>query len=517
MNIPNHLLIPFSAEKLINAQVFWCAGDRQTLLSRYAYLIPDGETFNDLLLDSDSRKTFYAERYGGTGTALNGGGARVGLCDGYQVKGIGRTPVAGASAEQWYSYGGLTLIDAIHETINYHVVNALLPHGAVEIAGIILTGNNSALAETDTPDDLSTRFGSGALLVRKNVVRPAHFLPSEDYQPLTPLPYSELSRVKSLVRAYCSQFPSQEALIDWMSERVLRFAQQMTKARVCRLYHGAPSSSNFSIDAAWLDLTNTSFCHSGRNDGFPYRWLDDIDIDSLTFTPWFYFMCKYSGLDLNTEAFSQYYRDAVAYYQPIYLLWVLGIDLEEWPDESIETLARPLAADISELLYTPILSVETTHWDDQLASFIIALYTSPLHQGHAILMELLTALSLDPHTCLITSLRRCLITDVFDKKNVSALFRNQDMALECQQSYLQDYIACTSWAFANSDIMLEHHGAVVRVNTTTHTYRLSTEQYCRTFHSLNTLLSGLEEPHPVPPFIRTYLKVFDRYLGCLPC
>lgn len=512
MNIPSHLLIPFTAQRVVDAHVFWCADhDEQALLDAYAYVIPNGETFTDLILDPRQSKTFHAERYGGIGTALNGGGARVGLSDAYQVKGIGRTPVAGATAEQWYSYGALTLTDAIHETINYHLVNALLPHGAVPIAGIIVTGQDSALAETDTPDDLSTRFGHGALLIRRNSIRPAHFLPCEDYQPLSALRYSELSRVKSLVRHWCAQFPREEDVIAWMSECVLRFARQMTKARVCRLYHGAPSSSNFTIDGTWLDLTNTSFSLSGHNQGSPYKWLDDVRLESLTFEPWFYFVCKYHHLALNVGTFTQYYRDAITHYEPIYALSVIGIDIAEWPNEVIQSLAMPLAQRITDTLYTPIHSAAAGVWDRRLAEFILTLFNQTSHPGHHALMLLLQELNLDTHACLITALRRCLMSTVFEKHQVKCTLARHSVNLTDYQQTVQDYIDCSAWAFEHSDVVLRHDDLKITVSAEGQGYRVSQPGHTKQGLSLERLLATTEMPSflaPISPSFTVTESVF---------
>lgn len=514
MNIPSHLLIPFSAQRVVDAYVFWSSEhDEQALLDAYAYVIPNGETFTDLVLDPLQKKTFHAERYGGIGTALNGGGARVGLSDTYQVKGIGRTPVAGATAEQWYSYGALTLTDAIHEAINCHLVNALLPHGAVDIIGIIVTGNHSALAETDTPENLSTRFGKGALLVRHNSIRPAHFIPCEDYMSIIDLPYSELSRVKSLVRDWRAQFTCEEDIISWMSECVIRFARQMTKARVCRLYHGAPSSSNFTIDGTWLDLTNTSFSLSGHNQGYPYKWLDDVDIEPLTFEPWFYFLCKYSRLDLNVSTFSKYYREAVSHYEPIYALSVIGIDIAEWPNEIIQSIATPIARRVTDILYTPNQSEEADVWDLPLANFILNIFTQTLHPDHQLLMRLLKELALDIHISLITALRRCLMVSLFEKKHVKRTLAENSMTLADHQQTMQNYINCSAWAFEHSDVVLRHDGLEIKVNNYGQGYYLSQHQHTELVISLDRLLSISD----IPIFFHPYLTEFHRFRESLSC
>lgn len=266
------LYFPFEAVACPSAETLWISRDydarnaeeRMSVLAsqkfrdRFSYLIPGGITFDGIQLDTKTSKVLMAERYGGEGISDNGGGARCGNIDGFQVKGIGKNPLAGSRAGVHHSYGGFKAVYAVHETIYTHVLNRILPLGAARIFGVILTGPRSAYVS-------GLERGWGAQLVREQVIRPASFLRAPTFLPQDAAMISDIGRVRGAHVALLKTCGSRDAAMHLLGRFIERTARQMAFARLARIMHGAITPSNLCFDGRWIDLTNTSFLCSTKN------------------------------------------------------------------------------------------------------------------------------------------------------------------------------------------------------------------------------------------------------------
>ena len=243
------------------------------MLAEFAYatgssLLPDSA------LDKQDSITVYAERYGGAGISKNGGGARCGNIGDWQVKGIGSNPLVGRTPEgvrdekddTWHSYGGLSLLDAIIETINTVVVNEALPAGTVNCIGIIETGDDTAYQPgLVLEDDLST--GRGALLVRETTLRPAHLCPSENFTPkdeYKSLLESDVYRLRLANRELAREL-NHDGFVNFLAAFLKTSANQFAVGKVLRIYHGAVNTANIAADGRWLDLSTVCFVEANKN------------------------------------------------------------------------------------------------------------------------------------------------------------------------------------------------------------------------------------------------------------
>src|SRR5206468_820219 len=107
--------------------------------------------------------TFHADRYGATSGSAHGGSGRVGTNGPFNVKGLGRTPLASTMSDWQHSHGCLWLEEAVREAIYSEVADAEFPHGAVPVVAIIGTGIRHELEDG--------AVGERALLVRPSFLR----------------------------------------------------------------------------------------------------------------------------------------------------------------------------------------------------------------------------------------------------------------------------------------------------------------------------------------------------------
>ena len=272
-------LVGFPASRIQGAQVAWfnkplldsrfasLHGDwtEEDFAARFAYAMPGSECFEALEFDSAATQEFQAERYGGPGVGGNGGGARVGNCGAFQIKGMGKNLLAAADGEHWHTYGALSLPDAVTEVVNSLLLNRLAPLGANDIYGLILTGPACAYW---LPKGQEGALGWGALLVRERCLRYAHFMRAPGFQPSdapSPAFLPDLDRVRAVNRRLMAHLGGHKGLMRQLSDFLAGCASQFAFAKVHRLMHGVLSPSNMDVAGRWLDLTNTSFMPSGVN------------------------------------------------------------------------------------------------------------------------------------------------------------------------------------------------------------------------------------------------------------
>lgn len=311
----------------------------QRFQSRFAYMIPDCECFEDLVFEHAATRVLMAERYGGEGVADNGGGVRCGNIDAFQVKGIGKNPLAGAGHDPLHSYGGLSAIDAIYETIYANTIDKILPLGVANIHGLLLTGPNAAL----NLGHVAGERGWGALIVRDVALRPAHFVRAGHFVPapaFRPYMSSDVARVRRINRQFAKQFTDTRDYIRFIGQFLGKCANQFAFARFARLTHGSLGVGNICFDGRWIDLTNTGFIRSDQNTGgflshlpsFYDELLTPIKIvqeNIDTFN-------KYNRTNLGVAPLAAYYEQQLDVYFSLHVGYILGIRSEELDNSKLE-------------------------------------------------------------------------------------------------------------------------------------------------------------------------------------
>jgi hypothetical protein len=282
--LPWKSFLSFEAIRLAKPVLVWTRNtdSSDNYLKRYAYCIPLADESPDLYLDE--RVTISAERYGGDGIGLNGGGVRCGNIEKRQIKGIGPTNLAGIDADYWHSYGGASLKEALRETIWGEVFNSALPFGAITVDAIIIVSGSEV--ELPYPASNGNTHCPRALIVRPQFARPAHYLRATSFRPSTQFKVNnptDTERTKAAIQSlhagltHILAAASGRSVIDLLTETYQRFAFQIAAARAKRLFHSALSASNIALDGRFLDFgMSSSVSDYGRiivARGCPDAWL----------------------------------------------------------------------------------------------------------------------------------------------------------------------------------------------------------------------------------------------------
>jgi hypothetical protein len=488
----------FSAARLTSTRTIWVSENYRKLhpgkdLSavkhefndRFSYAIPGGETFDDLEFDLAQQVECYAERYGGVGIANNGGGARCGDIGSFQVKGIGKNPLAAKrSNDVHHTYGGFKAVYAINEAIYAHIINRIAPAGAAEIYGVTLLGPKSAYVK-------DTERGWGAQLVREKVLRPASFMRAWTFeidQARYPTMLSDVGRVRSAHVSAWKTFGHQNAVMDFLIELADRIACQMSFARIARLMHGAVSPSNMCLDGRWLDLTNTTFCcstknYAGGNRNTPSFYEELWAIPSIMEQLAKYFV-KYMGLALPVREIKEHYRNAAREGLTHHLSYIFGLD--EFPTGALDRAeTRSLRDVVMRALSSGKVSYgrwpETYPQDDNILTLIQIFFTAAFleeqfggisdgqldEQHEHAMASIAPFLSYMRHAhqtrcyskiaykyylivTAIVSIKRCVLPAYFYKGRmesvVNTFFRDND--IESVERFLYDSVEVADWAFS---------------------------------------------------------------------
>jgi len=323
----NHLSVEIS--KISGTTLLWRDRSFETegitdseFLEKYS-LVMSNELFSDQSrLQSVGKQTMFAERYGGFGLGVNGGGARVVGDEKVQIKGVGPNVLAGNGAPSSHSYGGLDIQGAVKEIIYSRLLSRISPVGVQGIYGLILLDETSARHNGENAPSV--------LLVRERVTRPAHFLPCINFKQKngkSNLIPSDFSRILGIYKAIGKQALLSEfyALTQHFLERC---ADQLSFFQVARLSHNALSPSNISIDGRVLDTALCSFIVSGTNYGQVTSYFEEPLMPVVTVKEWFYLINKFL-LEKPIEAhFLQLYEQKLYQYACINMGFVFGIDRE---------------------------------------------------------------------------------------------------------------------------------------------------------------------------------------------
>jgi hypothetical protein len=339
-NLPSNALVDFPVQRILSSTTPWVSSefkktctneitDEETKIlfsNLFSFVIPDNALMANLELDPSETKTYQAERYGGVGVGDNGGGARVGNTEGFQIKGIGKNPLAG-SAKVWHTYGSLNAIEAIYEAVYTHIVNTISPIGAAKIYGIIFTGPESAYYEY-IEETHAHKKGWGALLVREACRRPAHFLRSPSYSPpknsnLRVVP--DVVRVRTINKEFLAECGNGNGYIKYVGKFLQNCADQFAFSRIARLAHSTLSNSNISIDGRWLDLAGTTFVRGGENSGILGSFYSEPEILLPILSEMMETFAKYNRLNFNIAPLVNYYMEQYTAYLGYHLSYLFAL------------------------------------------------------------------------------------------------------------------------------------------------------------------------------------------------
>ncbi len=285
---PSVNLVPFRTRRFRDARVALLNGDvssfaEDEFLSTYGYGVATGRSRTNM---TSATKVFFAERYGSLALLGHGGGARVGADAGFQVKGIGATPVlARRGVDFCYRNGEMLLAEAVRETIWGDVLNIALPYGAIRSPGVISTGTFCSLPENDTTGVALER----GLHVRENGVRLAHFMRAAFFKPSGRRQASWIHDHDRVVTAMSEigkflppvsgdeTLDHGEQLTARLTGMAGRLAAQLAAARARRLVHGALVDSNFCLDGRWIDYGSAHWSpvHATGKHFAPPFWNDE--------------------------------------------------------------------------------------------------------------------------------------------------------------------------------------------------------------------------------------------------
>lgn len=258
--LPLQSFTRLEVKRLSNPTVLW----RNRKLSQYpsdldfGWCIPHSGDSSESYLPVS--RTLLADRYGGQGVGRNGGSGRCAGAEWWQIKGVGPTPLVSESTPSGYAHGGLTLSEAIRETIWSQICQAVLPYGAVGSLAIVGTGT-----KTYPEADRSSKVVQRALLIRQFAIRPAHYMRAANYiSNDRNNRFIDSIRTQEAIRKIwgVSIFPVQtgdverdvENLNSSLRSMANRFAAQVAALRVRTIPHGALNCSNICCDGRLIDF-----------------------------------------------------------------------------------------------------------------------------------------------------------------------------------------------------------------------------------------------------------------------
>ncbi|WP_075187334.1 hypothetical protein [Teredinibacter haidensis] len=324
----------FEANKISGLKTAWLSpkfnGDKVSFAQQFSFAIPGTNCLSKLTFNRDEKVQLLAERYGGKGIGLNGGGARCGTFGSFQLKGIGANILAGDHDDLVHAYGGLDARSAICEVIFTNVMSKVLPIGVVDIYGIIFTGVDTAI------DPITKEKCWGSILVREACVRPAHFLPAAGFLPCSEYQKQirpDFARTKIVNQNLAEMFASPNEFIMFLGSFLSKCANQMAFARVARAMHSTLSPSNFSIDGRWLDLCLSTFLSGGENFGSSSIFYNEAGEPLLFCIELLYTYGKMNDLVLNPNSLASYYNEQLDAYCSLHLGYVFGLPFEKICDK----------------------------------------------------------------------------------------------------------------------------------------------------------------------------------------
>lgn len=322
--------LPVEVHKIAGTNLLWrdksdsSASDLSDnqFVDNYSWIIKNNFFTEETRIQPRITQTTFAERYGGFGIGINGGGARVINLDKVQIKGVGANALAGEGALRSHSYGGLDIQGAVKEIIYSRLLNKISPVGVQNIHGLILLDETSALHNGNKAPSV--------LMVREPVARPGHFLPCFNFR-VKPgdrtFMRSDYSRIVGIYKSIGKQ-----ALISEFYSLVQHFldkcADQLSFFRMARLSHNALTPSNICLDGRVLDTALCSFVVSGSNYGQVTSYFEEASMPAVIAKEWFYLINKFLADKPVEEHFLKLYEDKFYQYACVNMGFLFGLDRE---------------------------------------------------------------------------------------------------------------------------------------------------------------------------------------------
>lgn len=291
-------------------------------LTSYSWVASNTYFTDETRIRFDVPRIAFAERYGGFGIGINGGGARVVNVNGAQIKGVGANALVGEGAPMSHSYGGLDIQGAVKEILYSRLLRKISPVGVQGIDGLILLDRTSALHNDNKAPSV--------LMVREPVARPAHFLPCISFrvQPqYRALMRSDYSRVLGIYKSIRRQGLLAEFYV-LIQDFLDKCADQLSFFRMARLAHSALGPSNICLDGRVLDTALCSFVVSGTNYGQTSSYLEEATLPMLVAREWFYLVNKFLLDTPVEEHFLKLYEEKFYQYASVNLGFIFGLDRE---------------------------------------------------------------------------------------------------------------------------------------------------------------------------------------------
>ncbi len=326
--LPGFSYVPVAARRLVAARLVYVNErliDPRRVIEDYTFAVPTELEAADAY--RDDQKEFLADRYGGNGIGINCGAGRAGQYGGFQLKGIGRTPLLGVGSLDetfWHSHGGISLVDAIQEAVWGEVFAVALPHGSARVAAIIATGTDCWY---EGPGGARSR-APRALVLRQVTIRPAHFMRALYFPQPAAWPFgSDTDRVRVAIRSLADVFRQlgmarhtgePQAIGSGLIEMIERLGRQTAHAQIRRLMHGAISPSNVALDGRWVDFgtatqlpTYANTKSKGAPRQFACLWQEQDRVRAIV-EPLCFYLNKYSslaqhGAQIASEALSSHF------------------------------------------------------------------------------------------------------------------------------------------------------------------------------------------------------------------
>lgn len=348
------MFVPFTTLKLKAASGFWISPSAppawpqwqaessqwqqmaplRRMALTWGIAAPDPWIFQPSYCEPEQHVTAWTEAYGGSLSGGNGGGARVGLVDGMQIKGLGRTPMLSKQADPQHGYGALFLEQAIGETLYSHLAQRILPYGCAQIHGLILTGvpivsSEHVLKEWQGEAD-------SALLLRQPCLRPAHFMSAGLFASHSGRHdlLQETQRLRLLYRELAALSRGSEGFEHLIYTFLSRCAQQFASARLHRLVHGTLSPSNIALDGRWLDLMSASVLPCDNNSK-PHpqapAFLQEYRVPGEIASQLIYLFNKYNRRNIDEQPFLAHYEQAWRHALLTATARLLNFSVEAWP------------------------------------------------------------------------------------------------------------------------------------------------------------------------------------------
>ncbi|MYN30114.1 hypothetical protein [Duganella levis] len=383
LKLPDSSFLKFKATKLACPQTKWMNPQlpiSDAHMKELTFCLPmDGENSSIYCTD---RREFLAERYGGAGLGLNGGGVRCGLVGDTQIKGIGKNILAGATDDYWHTYGGSTLEEGIQEAMWGEVCDIALPYGAARVKGIITTGS-TIRSRNFQGEGLSDR----ALIFREFIIRPAHYMRSVFFtgswdQTIAIIPDSiRTSKAISSLYDYIQRenITSDEGSLSTHINKLLvqicrRIASQFAAARAKKIMHGTITASNIGMDGRWIDFGTISTVSDYGRIKIGTNIYSDMTIEYSSTKNWMdeliFYIRKYSPRKIandiiNSKELARVYDFTYFSRLQVEMVKLTGVPEHKMPDINptlLADMAKAISKILEDAMFKPFKIDFPNHW-----------------------------------------------------------------------------------------------------------------------------------------------------------